>query len=139
MGNVLGLACGAKLASPRSHVVAFTGDGCFRLFAGGLGEASGLGILLFVLDNASYGIVEQGVPTIIPGLDRARRHTDLVRLDYAAMARACGWEASELTPGLETLDAVLDAHWRGGGRSHLVRVPIDPTQLLGANPRAHNL
>lgn len=139
MGNVLGLAIGARLAAPESHVVGFTGDGCFRLFAGYLAEASDLGILLFLLDNASYGIVEQGLHTIIPDAPAARRHIRLTRMDYAAIAGACGWRAAALRPNLANLDEILDLHHQGAPASTLVTVPVDPAHILGINPRARNL
>lgn len=138
MGNVLGLAIGARLAAPDSDVVGFTGDGCFRLFAGYLAEASELGILLFLLDNASYGIIEQGVHTIIPDAPASRRHHRLTRMDFGAMAGACGWRSAALRPDLANLDDILDAH-RAGPASTLVTVPVDPGHVLGINPRASNL
>ena len=138
MGNVLGLAIGAKLAAPESDVVGFTGDGCFRLFAGYLAEARDLGLLLFVLDNASYGIIEQGVHTIIPDAPASRRHFRLTRMDFGAMAGACGWRSAALRPELTNLDDILDAH-RAGPASTLVTVPVDSGHILGINPRAGNL
>ncbi|KGM30959.1 thiamine pyrophosphate-dependent enzyme, partial [Inquilinus limosus] len=138
MGNVLGLAIGARLAAPESDVVGFTGDGCFRLFAGCLAEARDLGILLFLLDNASYGIIEQGVQTIIPDAPAARRHNRLDAIDYAAMAEACGWRSAALRPDLGNLDDILAAH-RAGRLSTLVTVPVDSAHILGINPRASNL
>ncbi|MGK9236207.1 hypothetical protein KXS07_30590 [Inquilinus limosus] len=139
MGNALGLAIGAKLTAPESDVVAFTGDGCFRLFAGYLAEARDLGLLLFVLDNASYGIVEQGVGTIVPDAPAPRRHVRIARMDFAAMAGACGWRAAALRPDLANLDDILAAHHGGPSRSTLVTVPVDPEHILGINPRAGNL
>lgn len=138
MGNVLGLAIGARLAAPESDVVGFTGDGCFRLFAGCLAEARDLGILLFLLDNASYGIIEQGVQTIIPDAPVSRRHNRLDAIDYAAMAEACGWRSAALRPDLGNLDDILAAH-RAGRASTLVTVPVDSGHILGINPRASNL
>ncbi|NVJ25758.1 thiamine pyrophosphate-binding protein [Myxococcus sp. AM011] len=139
MGNVLGLGIGAKLASPESHVVGFTGDGCFRLFAGCLSEASDLDLLLFVLDNASYGIVEQALPTVLPGLEPSRRHTRLTAMDFGDIARACGWAACQLKPDLANLEEILHLHQGRSGKSILVTVPVDAEQILGLNPRASNL
>ncbi|MEP6929500.1 MAG: thiamine pyrophosphate-dependent enzyme, partial [Flavobacterium sp.] len=61
MGGAFGTAIGAKLASPERSVFLFTGDGCFRLFAGSMGEVSGLGLVVFLLNNGTLGIVEQGL------------------------------------------------------------------------------
>lgn len=139
MGNALGLAIGAKVAAPASLVVAFTGDGCFRLFAGNLSEASNLGILLFVLDNGCYGIVEQGLPVIIPDLEEPRYHTHLPSMDFCAMARACGWKSFDLAPDLDNLDHLFAQSRQEPGRSILVRIPVDAQQVVGLNPRARNL
>ncbi|WP_426746250.1 thiamine pyrophosphate-dependent enzyme [Myxococcus faecalis] len=139
MGNVLGLCIGARLASPDSHVVGFTGDGCFRLFAGCLSEASRLDLLLFVLDNSSYGIVEQALPDILPGLPGPRRHTQLTQMEFGDIARACGWVAFDLKPDLTNLDAILSLHRARAGQSILVTIPVDSEQVLGLNPRAGNL
>ncbi len=87
-GNVLGLACGAKFApfkaasSPSRERGVF---GCSPVVWAS--EANDLGILLFVRDNASHAIVEQGSPTIIPNPERSHQHTSLVPLDDVSMAR----------------------------------------------------
>jgi acetolactate synthase I/II/III large subunit len=139
MGNALGLAIGAKIAAPGRLVVAFTGDGCFRLFAGNLAEASKLGIILFVLDNGCYGIVEQGLPVIAPELASSRYHTQLPPMDFCAMAHACGWWSLDLAPDLSNLDELFSPGAQAAGRSTLVRIPVDAGQVAGMNPRARNL
>ncbi|MCP3060358.1 thiamine pyrophosphate-dependent enzyme [Myxococcus sp. K38C18041901] len=139
MGNVLGLCVGARLSSPDSHIVGFTGDGCFRLFSGCLSEARNLDLLLFVLDNASYGLVEQALPTILPGLPASRGHSQLTPLEFGDVARACGWVAFDLNPELTNLDAILSLHRARTGQSILVTIPADSEQVLGLNPRAGNL
>ncbi|AGC47053.1 acetolactate synthase [Myxococcus stipitatus DSM 14675] len=139
MGNVLGLCIGARQASPEGHVVGFTGDGCFRLFAGCLSEASTLDLLLFVLDNGNYGIVEQVLPVTHPGLAPHRHHTAVTRMGYGDVARACGWMAFDLKQDLSNLDAIMGFHRARPGQSILVTVPVDTDQVLGPNPRANNL
>jgi len=131
LGNVLGLCIGARQVSPESHVVGFTGDGCFRLFAGCLSEASTQDLLLFVLDNGSYGIVEQGAPRALPGLTAPRQLTSLARMDFGEVARACGWMAFDLKPDLANLNAIMGLHRARPGQSILVTVPVDNTQVLG--------
>lgn len=84
MGGAYGLALGAKIASPGKHVFVFSGDGCFRLYGGCLMEARQLGITLFVLDNANYGIVEQGLSKVLPNTPARRYHGGLERMDFAA-------------------------------------------------------
>lgn len=139
MGGAIGAAIGAKLAKPDATVFAFTGDGCFRLIAGCLAEARSLGIVLFVLDNGSFGIVAQGLPVILPEHSLSRYHSELARIDFGSMARACGWSSWELAPDLANLDEIMCECYRPNRPSMLVEVPIDAEQMVGQNPRLHNL
>lgn len=139
MGGTFGAAIGAKLSSPESSVFLFTGDGCFRLFSGSLGEASELGIVIFVLNNASYAIVGQGLPIIIPDVAEENYHASLKPLDYCAIARASGWHAAQLNADLSNLDTLLGNIERHPSKSMLIEVPVDALQVLGLNPRVRNL
>ncbi|WP_051880747.1 thiamine pyrophosphate-dependent enzyme [Buttiauxella noackiae] len=139
MGGAFGLAIGAKIAAPESPVFVFTGDGCFRLFSGSLGEARNLGLIIFLLNNASFSIVSQGLPGIIPDTPESHYHAPVFPLDYCAIARACGWEAEKLAPDLSNLEALLNRSTRSDAPSLLIEVPADAMQILGHNPRANNL
>lgn len=139
MGGAYGLALGAKIASPGKHVFVFSGDGCFRLYGGCLMEARQLGITLFVLDNANYGIVEQGLSKVLPHTPARRYHGGLERMDFAAMARACGWLSVRLSPDLSNLPDIMRDAYRRDRPSMLVEVPVDSQQIVGPNPRLKNL
>lgn len=139
MGGAFGTAIGAKLAKPEATIFAFTGDGCFRLIAGCLAEARSLGIVLFVLDNGALGIMVQGLPVVIPDHSSSRYHSDLHRIDFGAMARACGWESRKLMPDLSNLAEIMHESYSPGHPSILVEVPVDAEQVVGQNPRANNL
>jgi acetolactate synthase-1/2/3 large subunit len=139
MGGAYGLGLGAKIASPGKHVFVFSGDGCFRLYGGCLMEARQLGITLFVLDNASYGIVEQGLSKVLPDTPARRYHGELERMDFGAMARACGWLSVRLSPDLSNLPDIMREAYRHHRPSILVEVPIDSHQVVGPNPRLKNL
>lgn len=139
MGGAFGLGIGAKLAEPGSHVFVFTGDGCFRLFAGCLAEATDLGLTLFVLNNETYGIVEQGLKSILPNVPEEQYHAKLRPIDFCGAARAYGWEARSLKPDLGNLNEIIDECYIGHRRSLLVEVPIDASQIVGPNPRVGNL
>lgn len=139
MGGAFGTAIGAKLAKPDATVFAFTGDGCFRLIAGCLAEARSLGIVLFVLDNGALGIMVQGLPVVIPDYSSSRYHSDLHRIDFGSMARACGWESRKLMPDLSNLAEIMRESYSPGHPSILVEVPVDAEQVVGQNPRANNL
>ncbi|MFI7336395.1 thiamine pyrophosphate-dependent enzyme [Streptomyces sp. NPDC050085] len=139
MGGAFGLALGAKLARPDLSVLCFSGDGCFRLYAGALPETAHLGLRLFILNNGAYAIVNQGLPHIMPGTPEHRFHGDLAPVDFVTTARGLGWDAIRCDPDLGNLDAILTACQAPGGRSLLVEVPVDPGQEIGHNPRVHNL
>lgn len=138
MGGAFGAAAGAKLAAPGAQVFAFTGDGCFRLFAGSLPEATDLGLTLFVLNNASFAIVEQGLTQILPDTDESRWHATVTPIDYCQIAQASGWLSARLAPDLSNIDEILNLSLNKT-RSLLVEVPVDPRQIIGQNPRVANL
>lgn len=139
MGGAFGAAIGAKLADPDRQVFLFTGDGCFRLFSGSLGEVSNLGLVVFLLNNETFGIVEQGLKKVLPDIGTAYYHSRLGAVDYCAIARANNWDAIRLAPDLGNLDEILSKVNDGLSRSLLIEVPVDPNQVLGKNPRLKNL
>ncbi|SEP36656.1 acetolactate synthase-1/2/3 large subunit [Nitrosovibrio sp. Nv6] len=139
MGGAYGAAIGARLAAPQKTVFLFSGDGCFRLFAGCLGEAREIGVVLFLFNNANYSIVEQGLSKIIPDVPNEYYHSQLYSLDYCAIARASGWEAEKLKTDLSNLNGILNKLEKPPARSMLIEVSVDPRQELGSNPRVRNL
>ncbi|MCS3429942.1 thiamine pyrophosphate-dependent enzyme [Klebsiella sp. BIGb0407] len=139
MGGAFGAAVGASLSSPDKSVFLFTGDGCFRLFSGSLGEACELGIVIFLINNASFSIVGQGLPIILPEIAEKHYHANLKVLDYCAIARASGWEAESLEPDMSNFDLLLEKIGHRGQKSWLIDIPVDALQVLGHNPRVRNL
>ncbi|PSL34025.1 thiamine pyrophosphate-dependent enzyme [Dyadobacter jiangsuensis] len=139
MGGAFGVAIGAKLADPGRQVFLFTGDGCFRLFSGSLGEVSHLGLVVFLLNNETFGIVEQGLRKVLPDIGTAYYHSRLGAVDYCAIARANNWDGIRLTTDLSNLDEILRRVEAGPVKSLLIEVPVDPNQVLGKNPRLKNL
>lgn len=139
MGGAFGTAVGAKLSNLDNSVFLFTGDGCFRLFSGSLGEACNLGLVLFLLNNGTLGIVEQGLKKILPEVAATHYHTPLSPLDYCGIAKASGWDAERLNSDLSNLDTLLNRINNKIPRSLLIEVPVDSHQLLGNNPRLKNL
>ncbi|NLR60536.1 thiamine pyrophosphate-binding protein [Chitinophaga polysaccharea] len=139
MGGAFGAAVGAKLSDPDRPVFLFTGDGCFRLFSGSLGEVSQLGIVIFLLNNESLSIVEQGLEKVLPDIPTPNYHARIAAIDYCAIARACGWDAARLQPDLGNLGELLHRIEMDRQRSLLVEIPVDHQQELGRNPRLKNL
>lgn len=139
MGGAYGVAIGAKLAAPDKNVFLFSGDGCFRLYGSCLEEVKDLGLVLFLINNESYAIVEQGLPKIIPDVKSDRYHAKLHKVDYCAIAEASGWLSYSLASDLSNLQDVLQEIEQHKSHSVLINVPTDPNQILGENPRVRNL
>jgi acetolactate synthase-1/2/3 large subunit len=139
MGSGFGLGVGAKAAAPDLHTFVFTGDGCWRLFGGGLADAANLGMNVFVVNNGVYGIVDKGLEVIIPDFDKRNYHSTLPQIDFVKAAEAHGWDAVRVAPDLSNLADIVDRSYERNKRSFLVEVPIDADQLLGQNPRLNNL
>ncbi|UTN03292.1 thiamine pyrophosphate-dependent enzyme [Flavobacterium bizetiae] len=141
MGGAFGAAVGAKISNREKLVFLFTGDGCFRLFSGTMAEVSDLGLIIFLLNNKTLGIVEQGLTKIMPGVKKERYHAELKSIDYCGVAKAHGWDAEYLNPDLSNIKSLFDrmTDKKQLSRSLLIEVPVDALQLLGSNPRLKNL
>ena len=81
-------AIGAKLGRPEAQVVAITGDGGFNMTLGDLETAKriGTGVAIVVVNNAASGYVKALQHAMYGGY----QSSDLVEMDYAAIARAMG-------------------------------------------------
>lgn len=141
MGGAFGAAVGAKISNREKLVFLFTGDGCFRLFSGTMAEVSDLGLIIFLLNNKTLGIVEQGLTKIMPGVKKELYHAELKSIDYCGVAKAHGWDAEYLNPDLSNINSLFDRMTDKNqlSRSLLIEVPVDALQLLGSNPRLKNL
>jgi acetolactate synthase I/II/III large subunit len=80
---------GAALAAPATPVVAITGDGGFNMMLGELETArrAGAGLTIVVVNNAASGYVKALQHAMFRGRYQS---SDLVEMDYAAIARAMG-------------------------------------------------
>jgi acetolactate synthase-1/2/3 large subunit len=80
---------GAALAAPQTPVVAITGDGGFNMMLGELETArrTGIGLTVVVVNNAASGYVKALQHAMFRGRYQS---SDLVEMDYAAIARAMG-------------------------------------------------
>ncbi len=139
MGGGFGLGVGAKAADPSLHTFVFSGDGCWRLFGGALADAAHLDLRVFIVNNGTYAIVDKGLEVVVPEVDKRRYHSVLPQIDFVQAAQAHGWEGYRIEPDLANLDDVIDACYARRGRSILIDLPVDPDQVVGLNPRLHNL
>jgi acetolactate synthase I/II/III large subunit len=80
---------GSALAAPATPVVAITGDGGFNMMLGELETArrAGTGLTIVVVNNAASGYVKALQHAMFRGRYQS---SDLVEMDYAAIARAMG-------------------------------------------------
>ncbi|MFH8224786.1 thiamine pyrophosphate-dependent enzyme [Streptomyces sp. NPDC018057] len=138
MGGAFGMAVGAKLAVPDHAVFCFSGDGCYQMYAGALPQCAELGLRLFIIDNQSYAIVNQGLGKIMPDISREKWHGTLKGVDRCRSGSRLRVERDRLSPDLSNFDDVIEKCY-ASGPSLLVRVPVGPWQELGGNPRLGNL
>ncbi len=83
-------AIGAQLAAPDAPVVAITGDGGFNMTIGDLETAkrAGTNVIIVVVNNAASGYVK-ALQHAMYGSGNYQS-SDLIEMDYAAIARAMG-------------------------------------------------
>ena len=138
MGSAFGLGIGAKMSDPSLNTFIFSGDGCWRLYGGGLADVASMGIRLFMMDNNIYGIVQQGLRHVMPNIPEERYHTNIGKIDFIAAAKAHGWDAITLADDLSNMNEIMTLCYKPGP-SLLIRAPLDPNQSVGSNPRIKNI
>jgi acetolactate synthase I/II/III large subunit len=139
MGGAFGLGVGAKLACPWLNTFIFSGDGCWRLYGGAIAEAATFDIRLFILNNQSYAIVDQGLKVVLPKTEKARRHSQIAPIDFVKAAQAHGWRGVKLNCDLSNLAEIMELCYQKRNKSILIEIPVDPNQIVGGNPRYENL
>ena len=93
MGYGLPAAVAAALLVPQRTVVNVAGDGDFLMTGQELATATGYGarrLISLVVDNGSYGTIRMHQEREYPGRVSG---SDLFNPDFAALARAYGWDA----------------------------------------------
>jgi acetolactate synthase-1/2/3 large subunit len=122
---------GAALAAPDAPVVAMTGDGGFNMVIGELETARRVGannLTVVVVNNAASGYVKALQHAMF---GRRYQSSDLVEMDYAAIALAMGCRGIRVEdPG--ALGAALGAGIAGGDRPTVIDVVVtrDAGQML---------
>jgi acetolactate synthase-1/2/3 large subunit len=124
MGYGFPAAVAAALLQPQRTVVNLAGDGDFLMTSQDMATAIAYGVkrlVSIVVDNASYGTIRMHQEREYPGRVSG---SDLGNPDFAALARAYGWWASErvdVTAAFEpALRAALDC-----GRPALIHLRLD--------------
>jgi len=106
MGYGMPAAIGAKLTSPETTVVNFSGDGCYMMHGQELATAvqHKAGVIFIVVNNGSYGTIRMHQERRFPGRVSA---TDLQNPDFVKLAEAYGaagyrvTQTSEFAPALK--------------------------------------
>ena len=123
---------GAALAAPSTPVVAITGDGGFNMMLGELETArrAGIGLTIVVVNNAASGYVKALQHAIFRGRYQS---SDLVEMDYAAIARAMGCNGIRIEDP-ERLGDALQAGLAERTRPTVLDVVVtrDPARMLPA-------
>ena len=123
-------AIGAKLAAPDRPVVALTGDGGFNMSLGELETAkrSGANVVVIVVNNAASGYVKALQHAVFGGRFQS---SDLLEMDYAAIARAMGCNGQRIEDPAE-LGTALDAALQYGDGPSVIDVVVtrDPALML---------
>ena len=123
---------GAALAAPAAPVVAITGDGGFNMMLGELETArrAGIGLTIVVVNNAASGYVKALQHAMFRGRYQS---SDLVEMDYAAIASAMGCNGLRVE-GPERLGAALRDGLAERTRPTVLDVVVtrDPARMLPA-------
>ncbi len=124
MGYGLPAAVAASLTQPHRLAINLTGDGDFLMNGQELATASAYGatrLISIVVDNATYGTIRMHQEREYPGRVSG---TYLANPDFAALARAYGWQAAtvERTEDFEPAFAAALA----AGRPNLLHLKLDP-------------
>jgi acetolactate synthase-1/2/3 large subunit len=123
---------GAALAAPQTPVVAITGDGGFNMMLGELETArrAGIGLTIVVVNNAASGYVKALQHAMFRGRYQS---SDLVEMDYAAIARAMGCSGIRVEDP-ERLGAALREGLAERSRPTILDIVVtrDPARMLPA-------
>jgi len=123
MGYGLPAAVAAALLEPERTVVNIAGDGDFLMTSQEMATAIAYGakrLVSIVVDNGSYGTIRMHQEREYPGRVSG---SDLGNPDFAALARAFGWWASERVDATRDFEPALVAAL-ASGRPSLIHVRL---------------
>jgi acetolactate synthase-1/2/3 large subunit len=123
MGYGLPAAVAAALLQPQRTVVNLAGDGDFLMTGQELATASAHGagrLISIVVDNGSYGTIRMHQERAYPGRVSG---SELFNPDFAALARAYGWQAESVQCTTEFEPAF--SRLLSSGRPGLVHLRLD--------------
>jgi len=124
MGYGLPAAVAASLLMPQRAVVHVAGDGDFLMTSQELATATAYGatrLVSVVVDNGSYGTIRMHQEREYPGRVSG---SELCNPDFAALARAYGWQAERVARTADFQGAFERA--LATGRPGLIHLKLDP-------------
>jgi acetolactate synthase-1/2/3 large subunit len=129
MGYGVPAAIAASLLHPERTVINLAGDGDFLMTGQELATASGYGagrgagkLISLVVDNGSYGTIRMHQEREFPGRVSG---SDLFNPDFAALARAYGWQASRVDATAQFEPALREALAASGPTLIHLKLPTD--------------
>jgi acetolactate synthase-1/2/3 large subunit len=123
MGYGLPAAVAAALLYPERTAINITGDGDFLMTGQELATATAYGarrLVSVVVDNGTYGTIRMHQEREYPGRVSG---SDLFNPDFAALARAYGWQAARVDRTAEFEPAFVQA--LASGRPTLIHLKLD--------------
>lgn len=132
MGYGYPAAVAAKVMMPERQVVCFAGDGDFMMSACEMATAAqyGLGVIVIVVDNATYGTIRMHQETQYPGRVIG---TDLKNPDFVKYAEAFGAFATKVTRTADFPAALAEACAASAkGQPALIHLIADTEQISPA-------
>ncbi len=141
MGSAFGMAVGAASADTRKKTFVFSGDGCFRYYAGCLSETVNLGLVVFIFRNDSYGFVKNFNDIFLLDADSQTNyyHCDLNSINYQTLSTSMGWDYFLLDLDLKNFTDIMNHAYKEAKCSILVEIKIKAEQTVGYNFRYDNL
>ncbi|MGH9133394.1 MAG: 3D-(3,5/4)-trihydroxycyclohexane-1,2-dione acylhydrolase (decyclizing) [Ilumatobacteraceae bacterium] len=132
MGYEISGAWGAQMALPDRQVVSFVGDGSYLMMNSDLYSSvlTGHKLIVIVCDNGGFAVIHrlqvaQGGAGFNNQLEDTR-HAELVRVDFAAHARAMGCEAETVT-SIAELEAAF-GRARQAERTYVIALRTSPSE-----------
>jgi len=94
MGNAIGMAIGAKIASPAETIVCLTGDGCFMMLGTEINTAvcNNIPVIFIVVNNKQLDMALKGMEKTMGRIDGTLYETPLDVVKFAESLGAAGYK-----------------------------------------------
>ena len=109
MGNAIGMAIGAKAASPEETIVCITGDGCFMMLGTEINTAvcKDLPVIFIVVNNKQLDMALKGMKKTTGRIDVTLFEVPMDAVKFAESLGAAAFRAETLSQFSASLEAAL--------------------------------